>query len=549
MSFDRLTPVEQIVRRRKLIMRSIALLLILIGVYYFVFVRTYPVTYEKEVDHFKYGSIGSEPANGLPYWIFKSLPHLFEDKLGPQGYRTFGFLYETPEADLPIGFSKRTVNGLDFVWLNCAVCHTGVYKDPTGEAQLLIGAPANKLKLQEFIAFLRSAAIDSRFTSENVLNSIDAVGGDLNIFESLLYRFYVVGRVQTGLLNLKEKLAFLDRGDLNDWGAGRVDTFNPYKTLQLNFPMDKQHVSALELNSAADYPSIWMQRPRKGMNLHWDGNNASVEERNLSAALGAGVTPVTVDHASLKRLENWLLDFPAPEFPGKIDEDLAQQGAPLYRQYCSVCHGNGLRLSEYGEREYAGNSGGSYSGQSGGQYGGGRSGYGGYGSSYGGQPASYDYSTKRYARLGQIEDLNDVQTDPGRFMAYTEEFAAAQNMLYAGYPWRFSHFKKTNGYANHPLDGIWARSPYLHNGSVPTLRDLLEPSDKRPAVFYRGSKKYDWQRVGYQSYPDQTPLEDGLTRYDTSKLGSRNTGHEGERYGTHLSAHEKDAIVEYMKTF
>jgi len=526
MKYNRLTPVEQIIRRKKFIVRCILALAILAGVYYFVFERTYPVTYEKEEDHFKYGSIGSEPANGLPYWIFKSLPHLFQDKLGPQGYRAFGFLYETPESDLPIGFSKRTVNGLDFVWLNCAVCHTGVYIDPTGEEQLLIGAPANKLKLQEFIAFLRSAAVDNRFTSENVLESIKAVGGDLNIVEKLLYKFYVVDRVQIGLLDLKEKLSFLDRDDLNPWGAGRVDTFNPYKTLQLNFPMAKQHVSSLELNSAADYPSVWMQRPRKGMNLHWDGNNASVEERNLSAALGAGVTPVTVDRKSLKRIENWLLDFPAPKFPEKIDKKLAKKGASLYREYCSECHGDGLYFSEHASK-YAGQD---YEGND--------------------YAISYDYNTKRYARLGQVEDLNDVQTDPGRFAAYTEGFAAAQNMLYAGYAWRFSHFKKTNGYANHPLDGIWARSPYLHNGSVPTLRDLLESSENRPSIFYRGSKKFDWQRVGYQSYPDaETPQETGLTRYDTGKLGSKNTGHEGKAYGTHLSAYEKDAIVEYMKTF
>ena len=47
-------------------------------------------------------------------------------------------------------------------------------------------------------------------------------------------------------------------------------------------------------------------------------------------------------------------------------------------------------------------------------------------------------------------------------------------------PCRFRHFRKTYGYANMPLDGIWLRAPYLHNGSVPTLRDLLEPAAKRP---------------------------------------------------------------------
>ena len=70
-----------------------------------------------------------------------------------------------------------------------------------------------------------------------------------------------------------------------------------------------------------------------------------------------------------------------------------------------------------------------------------------------------------------------------------------QNMIFAGYgEERFSHFRKTFGYANSPLDGVWLRAPYLHNGSVPTLRDLLEPSDQRPKTFYRGYDVYDQRK-------------------------------------------------------
>jgi len=76
--------------------------------------------------------------------------------------------------------------------------------------------------------------------------------------------------------------------------------------------------------------------------------------------------------------------------------------------------------------------------------------------------------------------------------------AAEQGNLYAAFPGeRFSHFRKTGGYANLPLDGIWLRAPYLHNGSVPTLRDLLEPAAKRPALFYRGYDVYDPAKVGF----------------------------------------------------
>ena len=74
-----------------------------------------------------------------------------------------------------------------------------------------------------------------------------------------------------------------------DGGLGRVDTFNPYKAIQFNWRIGD--LPANERIGAADYPSLWNQKPREGMHLHWDGNNDSVDERNLSASLGAGVTP------------------------------------------------------------------------------------------------------------------------------------------------------------------------------------------------------------------------------------------------------------------
>jgi len=88
------------------------------------------------------------------------------------------------------------------------------------------------------------------------------------------------------------------------------------------------------------------------------------------------------------------------------------------------------------------------------------------------------------------------------------------------------------------------RSPYLHNGSVPTLRDLLEVPDQRPKVFFRGYDVYDQQRVGFRSDVSE---EGGkpFFRYDTAVPGNGNGGH---LYGTEMPPEEKDDLVEYMKT-
>ena len=83
---------------------------------------------------------------------------------------------------------------------------------------------------------------------------------------------------------------------------------------------------------------------------------------------------------------------------------------------------------------------------------------------------------------------------------------------------------------------------------MPTLRELLEPSSARPAKFYRGYDVYDQKKVGFVS---DVATEKGrkFFLYDTAEPGNSNKGHEGKRYGTDLTALEKDALVEYLKTF
>ena len=150
---------------------------------------------------------------------------------------------------------------------------------------------------------------------------------------------------------------------------------------------------------------------------------------------------------------------------------------------------------------------------------------------------------ERNWQVGQVVPIDKIGTDPHRLNSYTLLFASNQYSLFPDSPYRFTHFRKTNGYANQPLDGIWLRAPYLHNGSVPTLRDLLEPPGARPQVFFRGDDVYDQAKVGFRS---DVAEENGRRhfRFDTSAPGNSNRGHE---YGTTLPASDKDAIVEYMK--
>ena len=92
-----------------------------------------------------------------------------------------------------------------------------------------------------------------------------------------------------------------------------------------------------------------------------------------------------------------------------------------------------------------------------------------------------------------------LQTDRHRIDMWTQNSATAYNNYGAGHFWKLSHFVKQNGYVNVPLEGLWLRGPYLHNGSVPTLADLLEDPAHRPKLFYRGYDVLDPEKVGFVS--------------------------------------------------
>jgi len=522
-----------------------------------------PVKYDKPAEHFKYGSTGGERGwkrqfgFGVPYWIWIAMPELVPDLLPDgrpgRGYSSFGMIYEDgkdPRFDLPIGMSMRRTMGIDRVYFTCSVCHTGTYRDgANGRREIVLGMPANTFEFGELARFLRKASIDPRFQASYMMPKIDEVAESrtraglpdapsrppaMGVIDRLLFRYVGVSLMRDQLVSLLGRLDFID---FSKWGPGRVDTFDPPKAL-LGFRIDQAHPDAL--NGVADFPSVWNQKSRKGMWLHWDGNNCSVDERNLSAGFGTGATPATIDAKAVTDIADFLWDAQPPPFPsGHVRQPLVSRGEAIYKEYCQTCHG-----TQKPPFRQAGDG----------------------------------------TRVGQVTPLERIKTDRHRLDTYTPELARAQGSLYAGYPpdadraecreyvedvcrpvqsdadvqrfrrlrdqcypARFQHFRKTEGYANQPLDGLWLRAPYLHNGSVPTLRGLLERQPMRPKVFYIGYDVYDFDDVGFVTSGPEA--EKYGWRLDTSVPGNDNGGHEGREYGTELSPDDKNALIEYLKGF
>jgi len=95
-------------------------------------------------------------------------------------------------------------------------------------------------------------------------------------------------------------------------------------------------------------------------------------------------------------------------------------------------------------------------------------------------------------------------------------------------------------YKARSLNGIWATAPYLHNGSVPTLDDLLLPADKRPAEFRVGRREFDPNKVGFKSDGEQ-----GSKFNTTVQRGNHNTGHE---YRIVFTDEQRRDLIEYLKS-
>ena len=238
--------------------------------------------------------------------------------------------------------------------------------------------------------------------------------------------------------------------------------------------------------------------PRSAGNLdqrhwvHWDGNTQSPLARNILAALGLGA-PMEgkrghFDFALGERHTNLTERIHSPRYPFAIDRALGSRGAAHFRAQCAACH-------EGPESD---------------------------------------------ARLFSPADLG---TDPARAVAFSPQQADRFNELLAtvetpGYaPPKQPGIRGTQKYWSPTLSGVWARSPYLHNGAVRTMRELLTPAAARAKTFHRGSRTFDPAQMGY--------TDAGAYLLDTTTAGNSNAGHD---YGTALPADEKRELIEFLKT-
>lgn len=474
--------------RKKSKLLAVLAILVLLGIAggvfaWYKFFREVPQEpFASPDERFKYGSLGGENEAGIPYWIFVVLPRMFPEYLpGPGGYASLGVAWEEGQ-ELPIGFTRKVV-GFPRVANNCAVCHTASYRASESENPTFVAAgPGHTMDVQGYFRFLTRAAADPRFNGPNIMREIELVY-DLPWIDAMLYRFAIIPVVKKRLLEQQELFRWMEHPELPAWSRGRDDPMNLTKYFMLRLPEDGTF-------GPADMPSIWnLDKYQKGMTMNWDGATYDPRSVIVDSALGIVVKPQDDFEDHMQWLESYLRALPPPKYPFPIDQALADAGKPLFEAHCAGCHAS--------------------------------------------------------ERTGKPVLIKDIGTDANRLESWNKEAAVAANRTVNELGVKRTGMVEETlvGYIAVHLDGVWLRAPYLHNGSVPTLRDMLTPPDQRPTLFYRGYDLYDPVNVGFVTQGPQA--ERGGVRFDTAERANGNQGHD---FGTQLEDREKDALIEYLKT-
>ena len=512
----------------------------------------------------------------LPYDWFLHLEQADNEALfrNPAHMASFRFLPRmrgpgNPDG-LPVGFAKDAPDRhRAFVGLTCAACHTAQlnYRH-TG--YLIDGGPA-LADLEGFLESMASAMEATRDNQDKFDRFADRVLGPNSSKES----------EETLLAELNDRIAkrqgynhrnFPGHGE-EPVGFARIDAFGAILNEVSYTFLDQDPANLRPADAPVSIPFLW-DTPQHDA-VQWNGvaTNGGLGDlgRNVGEVLGVfGELEIPEDEQpllgyrssvrvrNLLKIEKHVGSLVSPMWPEALpapDPTLVAQGKPLYITYCNECH---VHFDDNGG-------------------------------------LAFDRLDPKRKILA---DMRDVGTDERMDRNFQERFVKTGRL--EGKKKAFLLSKKTNVFAatesggdilghavtgailgfwkkapkddladirfarddmkkslvpeykykGRPLNGIWATAPYLHNGSVPNLYQLLLPGSNRVDRFWVGSREFDPAHVGYQ-------YDSGLSEFDASVPGNLNEGHE---YGTGVSEEmggdgkpgltpdQRMAILEFMKT-
>lgn len=468
-------------------------------------------------------------------WI-RSLPRL--------GFLPMPAGARNPDA-LPLGI----VRDGDHLGVTCAGCHTKQihYR---GTAYRIDGGPTDI----DFFGFMKTLADSVSATAASGPNSpkfgrfVVAVLGSNDSVPNRTRVYYDLLRYNAYLSRFVAALA----PTTTPWGRARGDAFanmfNRVSAVDLNIWGNTEHG-----NSPASYPTLWDTSWEDKVEWNGMGESGNVLlrlARNAGQTLGVfGEVELektgpfgigyrsSVNRFNLLEIE-WTISYlRSPKWPfGPLDKNKTAQGKKIYDAQCLNCHAmvtpGVMQRMTMTPLDYVATD-----------------------------PNLAVVAVTRRGYTGVLEGRKLLMGGGPKLQAIEPTSNILLNAV-IGSIWgppkfgnRFQRPPESGGdplpraptpplsslaYRARPLNGIWATAPYLHNGSVPTLWDLLLPPHQRPKTFHVGNREYDPLRVGERT----TPVADSF-HFDTSLPGNSNVGH---TWGTTLTAAQRWALLEYLKS-
>lgn len=548
----------------------------------------------------------SEGGEAYPIaWLLALEQKVTDQTTGRTSYRPFlenverfGFLPDPPNRfnpyGLPVGVTAGygKITGQQMMGLNCSACHVGELHF-NGRAFRVDGGPS----MAYINAFIEAIVSETQETARDgerrrrFLNrwrrvqlvplpetpAVQRAGGSLTAEPSGVEETLdagdpgVIRRVLAGLRSaIANRSLLMDKlhgfaavkfvvqaqplgtedgyGRNDAFGIGRTELFGAYKSADF-----AEGLNVLPADAPVSFPHLWgMERTSW---FQWGVNTNSVIERNIGQALGVGATfqpdrgfSSTVRVDNLHAMENFQYKLASPRWPtellGGIDGARAERGKKIFDRTCAQCHEtyekNG-RLNEYQlfaldvvgtdpsaainfERKVM--------------------------TAEGPKP----FGAAAFEIVGRVKEAyyrdNNIPKETqdlweGKGMRPKATFRTPL-LDYDKYP----DTKHRGIYRAKTLKGIWATAPYLHNGSVPTIYDLLHPAERRPRTFKLGTKEYDPVKLGYVTDGPRFLVPTGMKvfEFDTHLPGNWNTGHEWWFYPELDDAMRYD-LIEFLKTF
>lgn len=429
---------------------------------------------------------------------------------------------EWVKEDSPLGFGTIDTSLGESMTFSCALCHTANLFGRT-----VVGLTNRRAKANEFFHLASGffPTLDPQFFAD----STGANDQELDRFIQTQENFGAVGSKIPQVRGLDTSLAqvaiSLSRRDADEWATRNRDVEeNPRPNDLQTFVADSKPAVWWTLK----YKTRWLSDGSivSGnpifTNFLWNelGRGTDLKELNVWLRENLHVVDELTVAAFANEPPKWV-DFFGVD---SIDEEAARRGEVHFKALCVECHGSyekGWSAADAGSRT----------------------------------PAERLATTT--VRYHDRTPVRDVGTSPNRAQGMAA-FAERLNGL-AISKWMETVVEVQNGYVPPPLDGIWARYPYLHNQSVPTLCELLGPAKDRTTVFWMGTDEnpdtdFDSTCVGLpvgDRIPEQWK-EDPTWEFDTTRPGLSNQGHDEwlvDDDGAPVLSHaQKLDLVEFLKT-